>query len=130
MPQYCLDVEQTNFNSVVSLDITASNRFQRVFICYGASAMGFPHCRPLLGLDGTHLKTRYKGILLAATAIDAKGQLFPVAYAVVDAENHDNWLWMLKLLRKVVETNAPQFLEVNVLPLSSLLTKETRHSFR
>ena len=52
--------------------------------------MGFSHCRPVLGLDGTHLKTRYQGILLAATGMDALGKLFPVAFAMVDAENNDN----------------------------------------
>ena len=57
--------------------------------------MGFVHCHPLIGLDSTHLKTRYQGILLAATAVDALGQLFPLAYAVVSAENNENWLWML-----------------------------------
>ena len=32
------------------------------------------------------------GVLLAATAIDARGCLFPLAHAVVDAENHENAL--------------------------------------
>jgi len=43
-----------------------------------------------LGLDGAHLKAKYLGILLAATGVDANGALFPLAYAVVDAENDDN----------------------------------------
>ncbi len=114
IPKYCTDVEQTNPNSVVHLDITSENRFRRVFISYGACAMGFANCRPLLGLDGTHLKTTYKGILLSAIAIDAKGQLFPVAYAAVDTENTENWFWMLELLRRIVEENAPQFLQPRV----------------
>ena len=81
--------------------------------------MGFVYCRPVLGLDGTHLKHKYQGlntyllslilgILLAATAVDAKGQLFPLAHAVVDAENDDNWLWFLLLLRNVVQSYALQ----------------------
>src|SRR5436190_10379622 len=78
--------------------------------------MGFSHYRPVLGLDGTHLKTRYQGILLAITGMDALGKLFPVAFAVVDAENNDNWLWMLKLLCRVLEQTAPEFLEPKVSP--------------
>ena len=73
----------------------------RMFICYSASASGFAFCHPLLSLDGTHLKTQYQGILLVATAVDANGSLFPLAYVVVEAENNDNWLWMLQLLRQV-----------------------------
>jgi MULE transposase domain len=62
----------------------------------------------------THIKTRYQGIILAATGIDALGQLFPLAYAVVDAENEENWRWMLQLIRRVLEQSAPQFLEAKV----------------
>ena len=64
----CLNTVLTSnkliLNSVVRLDITSENRFRRVFISYGACAMDFANCRPLLGLDGTHLKIMYKGILL------------------------------------------------------------------
>lgn len=115
MPKYCSDIEKTNPNSVTKLECTSENQFKRVFIAYGACATGLAHCRPLLGLDGTHLKTRYQGILLTAVAVDANGQLFPVAYAVVNAENDDNWLWMLNVLHQVVENNAPHFLEGKVL---------------
>jgi hypothetical protein len=44
-----------------------------------------------------------QGILLAATAVDALGQPFPPAYAVVGAENNEDWLWMLQHLHRVVE---------------------------
>src|SRR5436309_5176218 len=50
------------------------------------------------------------GILLTATAIDVNGCLFPLAHAIVDTENHDNWLWFLKLLLTVVQSHALQSL--------------------
>ena len=50
------------------------------------------------------------GILLAATAIDANGCLFPLAHAVVNVENDDNWLWFLQLLLTVVQSHALQSL--------------------
>jgi hypothetical protein len=50
------------------------------------------------------------GILLAATAIDANGALFPLAHAVVDAANDDNWLWFLWLLFLIVQCHALQHL--------------------
>ena len=95
---------KTNPHSVVHLESTPENKFRRVFISYSASALGIQYCRPLLGLNGTHLKTRFQSILLAATGVDANGSLYPLAYAVVDAENDDNWLWMLRVLRKMHTT--------------------------
>ena len=36
--------------------------------------------------------------------------MFPLAYAVVDIENNDNWLWFLRTVHRVIETYAPVFL--------------------
>ena len=85
LPQYCTDPGRT-----VVIERTDDNQFFRLFICYAASANGFGHCRPVLGLDGAHLKGKYLGILLSATATDANRFLFPLAHAIVTVENDDN----------------------------------------
>ena len=36
--------------------------------------------------------------------------MFPLTFAIVSIENDDNWLWFLRLLREVIEANAPVFL--------------------
>ena len=58
------------------------------------------------------------GFLLAATAVDARGCLFPLAHAVVDAENYENWLWFLQLLLLIVQNHALQSLINKALVLS------------
>ena len=90
LPNYCESIKASNPGTTVILNTTEDNKFKRIFMCYGASAAGFEHFRPLRGLDGTHLKAKYQGILLAVTGVDANGSLFPLTYAVVDAENDDN----------------------------------------
>src|SRR5271169_3635530 len=125
MPKYCEDLRHNNPGSTIELEcheVEGGSRFYRVFICYGASAIGFAVCCLVLGLDGTHLTSKYRGaiiiffvtnssgILLTATASDANGSLFPLAYAVVDAENDNNWHWFNQLLRNVIQQHAPAFL--------------------
>ena len=90
LPEYCENLKKSNPFTTAIVDATPEGRFSRIFISFGASAQGFRFYRPILGLDGTHLKSKYQGILLAATAIDALGCLFPVAHAVVVAEDDEN----------------------------------------
>jgi hypothetical protein len=48
---------------------------------------GFPStCRPLICLDGYHLKTKYGGIMLIAVGIDPNDCIYPIAYGVVEVE--------------------------------------------
>jgi hypothetical protein len=97
-----------------------------MFVCFDASALGFSHCLPIIGLDETYLKTKFLGILLAATALDANGSLFPIAYIVVDVENDDNWLWFLRTLRSIFEKYVPQFLEFQPTSLMILILLSDR----
>ena len=91
LPQYCTDIVTSNPGSTVVIERTDDNQFFRLFICYAASANGFEHCRPVLSLDGAHLKGKNLGILLSATTTDANRSLFPLAHAIVAVENDDNW---------------------------------------
>jgi len=68
-----------------------TGRFQRLFICPGASQYVFGYCRPFIALDGTFLKTRFIQTLLQAVTIDANNKILPLAYAVVESENTSSW---------------------------------------
>ena len=100
---YCEFIKVSNPGTTVILNTIEENKFKGIFMCYSTSAAGFEHCRPLLSLNGMYLKSKYQGILLAVTGVDANGNLVPLAFAVVDAQNDDNSLWYLKTLRMVLE---------------------------
>ena len=87
LPRYCQDLEAADPKTKALVERTTESKFQCLFLCHGACAVGFAYCRPLLGLDGTHLKSKYKGILLAATATDANGQLLIVSPHVCDCQH-------------------------------------------
>ena len=113
IPKYCEELRAANPGTIIDYEATAiSNQFSRLFLCFHASAQGFTNCKPLIGIDGTHVKSKFKGILLAATATDAQGQLFPLAFAVVDSENDAQWLWFLQKLRDVLMEHVPTILDV------------------
>ncbi|KAK1257437.1 hypothetical protein QJS04_geneDACA011603 [Acorus gramineus] len=47
----------------------------------------------MLCVDATFMKSRFQGILLAASAYNAEDKLYHVAFAIVDNENYESWLW-------------------------------------
>ena len=53
-------------------------------------------CKPLVGLDGCHLKGKFSGHILSATARDGNDNIFLVALGVVKQENKDSWVWFLQ----------------------------------
>ena len=68
-----------------------------MYIRYNAQKVGFlGGCRPFVGLDEYHLKGRFGGKLLSATAKDGNDNIFPVAMDVVEQENKDSWIWFLE----------------------------------
>ncbi|KAK1426502.1 hypothetical protein QVD17_15176 [Tagetes erecta] len=103
LPFFCEKIKETNPGSLASFSTKEDSSFHRLFVCFHASILGFLQgCRPLLFLDGTPLNSRYQGMLLTATAADGDDSAFPVAFAVVDEENADNWHWFISQLKPMV----------------------------
>lgn len=92
LPKHCQELVAANHESFVEFERTDMNQFRHLFLCYNVSARGFESCKPPLGLDETHLKSKYQGILFTVTAMDAHGQLFPFAFGMIDIEDKNNWL--------------------------------------
>ncbi|CAA7050363.1 unnamed protein product [Microthlaspi erraticum] len=57
------------------------------------------YLRRVIVVDGTHLTGKYGGALLVAAGQDANFQIFPLAFAVVDAEDSESWEWFFNKLR-------------------------------
>ncbi|KAL0015406.1 hypothetical protein SO802_002475 [Lithocarpus litseifolius] len=79
-------------------DETSQPKFKRMYVRFNAQKVGFlGGCRPFIGLDGCHIKHRFGGQILSATALDANDNIFPVAMAVVEQENKESWTWFLEI---------------------------------
>ena len=77
----------------------ANNVFERMYVCLDACKREFlAGCRPLIGIDGCHLKWTTGGQLLVAIWKDGNDNIFPIAYAIVEIENKCSWNWFLECL--------------------------------
>lgn len=80
---------------------------ERAFFSFGPCINVFRYCRPILCVDDTFLARKYNGQILTAIATDRNNQVLPVAFAFVESENTNNWLWFLKNLRLSVVQSRP-----------------------
>ncbi|KAL2927480.1 Dihydrolipoyllysine-residue acetyltransferase component of acetoin cleaving system [Bienertia sinuspersici] len=109
LPQYVTVIKEKNpdafaFISWNNVGPEMPMTFKRLFISFGAQFKGFiKGCRPLIGIDGCHLKGHFNGCLLSTIALDANQQIFPVAYAVVSEESTDNWDYFFRSLRLTLQ---------------------------
>ncbi|GLT45929.1 hypothetical protein SLA2020_197240 [Shorea laevis] len=117
LPWYCNLITITNPGSMALVYAdSVVNCFQRLFVSYHASIFGFLNaCRPLIALDKTLLTNKYLGTLMLASGFDGEGSVFPLAFAVVDEENDDNWIWFISELRNLLEINAENMPKLTIL---------------
>nr|KAJ0218978.1 hypothetical protein LSAT_V11C300142140 [Lactuca sativa] len=100
---YAAEILRSNPGSTckVGVDSNASgmNYFKRFYVCLKAFKDGWNRgCRRVLGLDGCFLKGQIKGELLTAVGRDADNHVYPIAWAMIDVDNKDNWTCFIELL--------------------------------
>ena len=53
-------------------------------------------------MDATTLHGRFKGQLVAATAVDGHNWMFPIAFGDLEIESEESWTWFLENLRDLI----------------------------
>ncbi|KAM3190289.1 hypothetical protein ACQJBY_068460 [Aegilops geniculata] len=106
---YAHEFRRSNPGSTFFLELADDGEFKKCYFSLDACKRGFlSACRPVIFLDGCHLKTQFKGILLTAIGMDLNDCIFPVAFAIVDIENTKSWRWFLTALKQdlhIVDTS-------------------------
>ncbi|XP_058742255.1 uncharacterized protein LOC131614714 [Vicia villosa] len=102
--RYAAELHKANIGNTLSITVERPNpsippRFGSFYFCFEGCKKGFLNgCRPFVGVDGFHLKTKYGGQLLIAVGRDPNDQYFPLAFGVVETETKESWKWFLELL--------------------------------
>ncbi|XP_057793981.1 uncharacterized protein LOC131010465 [Salvia miltiorrhiza] len=107
---YIEAVKQSNPGTVMELQLSKDELangkrvFKRLFVMIEACKRNWMGaCRPLISLDGCHLKGVTFGVLLTAVGNDANDGIVPIAWAIVNKENKHNWNWFLSWLKSELQ---------------------------
>lgn len=106
---YCAELKRACAGNTCRLEVerpcpSVPPKFGSFYFCFDGCKRGFlAGCRPFVGVDGCHLKTKYGGQLLIAVGRDPNDQYYPLAFAVVENETKESWRWFLTLLLQDIE---------------------------
>uniref|UniRef100_A0A1U7XAQ1 Uncharacterized protein LOC104236856 n=2 Tax=Nicotiana sylvestris TaxID=4096 RepID=A0A1U7XAQ1_NICSY len=95
LPGYLYTMDMTYPGSHTRMVKSPKNEFMYVYISLYAFIRGFDHCRPIVVVDGSHLKSYYTGTFVSASTLDG------AAYGVIDSENDIAWTWFFEQFKIV-----------------------------
>lgn len=104
--EYVLELKARNPGTTVIIGVESEPNFslptrvfKRIYVCLGPLKEGFRYGqREILGLDGAFMKGPYPGQVLNAVGLDGNNGIYPLAYAIVEAETKSSWSWFLECL--------------------------------
>ncbi|KAH9696708.1 SWIM-type domain-containing protein [Citrus sinensis] len=103
LPKYSHVLTTANEGTVTHLEQDGDGNFLYYFVALGSSIKGFmQYIRPVIAVDGTHMKGLYRGSMFVATCLDGNNQLYPLAIGIMDSENNDAWEWFMMKLHGVI----------------------------
>ncbi|XP_070047471.1 uncharacterized protein [Nicotiana tomentosiformis] len=77
-------------------------RFLYMFYAYGSAIAGWNHCRPVIAVYGTILKSKYRGILMISVSMDSNNQIFPLAFGIAESKNNNSYEWYFSELHNAI----------------------------
>ncbi|GJX87211.1 hypothetical protein Tco_0339225 [Tanacetum coccineum] len=91
---YVVELQSTNLNTTIKIVVERNidpslptSVLKIIYVCLRALKMGFMACkREMLGLDGAFMKGPFSIQVLTAIGLDSKNGIYPLAYALVEAE--------------------------------------------
>ncbi|KAF6166328.1 hypothetical protein GIB67_015874 [Kingdonia uniflora] len=76
---------------------TTSSKDKRFTRCFGPPQKTYKLLRPVVMIDKTFLKGRYRGTLLTTITMDPSNHIFPLAFSIIDSETTESWTYFLEI---------------------------------
>ncbi|KAL0554331.1 hypothetical protein IC582_008250 [Cucumis melo] len=93
----------TNPGTIFHMELEDDRFFKYLFMAVGACVRGFLNCiRPVIVMDGTFLKNKYRRQLIVAVCLDGNNQIYPLVFGVFDRETDDSIQWFLEKLKGTI----------------------------
>ncbi|GJZ96271.1 hypothetical protein Tco_0668605 [Tanacetum coccineum] len=87
LPFYCYNLKKKNEGTVTDIETYDKGLFKMCCICFGVAIKSFLcYMRPLIIIDGVHLKGTYLGTNLVIVGMDGNNQIIPIATSVSQGE--------------------------------------------
>ncbi|XP_075111320.1 protein FAR1-RELATED SEQUENCE 5-like [Nicotiana tabacum] len=103
LPSYLHMMVGKNPGMHTSIKRYAQNRFAYMFFAPAASVAGWSYCRPVIAVDVTFLKSKYRGVLFVDVSKDANNQIFPLCFGIAGSENNEAYIWFFGEMRKAIQ---------------------------
>nr|XP_009788973.1 PREDICTED: uncharacterized protein LOC104236690 [Nicotiana sylvestris] len=91
LSSYLYMIKSKNPGIYTNIKIDENNRFFYMFYAYGSSITGWNHCRPVIAVDATFLKSKFRGVLMISVSKDANNQIFSLAFGIAESENNNSY---------------------------------------
>nr|XP_009791789.1 PREDICTED: uncharacterized protein LOC104238962 [Nicotiana sylvestris] len=102
LSSYLYMMTSKNSRTYTNIKIDDNNRFLYMFYAYGSSISGWNNCRPVIAVDATFLKSKFRDILMISVSDDANNQIFPLAFGIAESENNNSYEWYFSQLRNAI----------------------------
>nr|KAJ0207820.1 hypothetical protein LSAT_V11C500238610 [Lactuca sativa] len=81
--------------------------FKRIYVYLGSLKLVFKvGLRDFLGLDGDFMKGPYPGHVFTVVGLDSTNGIYPLAYAITEAETTSSWSWFQECLGEDLELSS------------------------
>ncbi|CAL5061313.1 unnamed protein product [Urochloa decumbens] len=108
VPRWLKDItynDPGNFVDMKDSEVAGCKDFRvlhSIFWAFSLCIQAFVSCRPVLCIKSTSLCGKYQGVLITAIALDANDDYIPVAFAIIEEESKESWLWFLRNVNRAI----------------------------